>query len=67
MSRKRFKSLLRFVHFSNNEENDSNNRLSKIIHIIDILKSNFKKYYNPDEILCIDESLVPFRGRIIFR
>ncbi|KAL6421600.1 hypothetical protein ACFW04_014221 [Cataglyphis niger] len=43
-----------------------NNRLSKIIHIIDHLNNNFKKY-NSDEMLCVDESLVPFRGRIVFR
>ncbi|KAL6427155.1 hypothetical protein ACFW04_008657 [Cataglyphis niger] len=49
------------------DENDPNNRLSKITHIIDILNRSFKEYYNPDEILCVDESLVPFRGRIIFR
>jgi len=67
MSRNRFELLLRFIHFSNNEENDPNDRLSKIIYIVDILNRNFKKYYNPDEILCVDESLVPFRGRIIFR
>lgn len=67
MSRNRFKLLLRFIHFSNNEENDPSNRLSKIIHIIDILNRSFKEYYNPDEMLCVDESLMPFRGRIIFR
>lgn len=66
-SRNRFELLLRFVHFSNNEESDPNNRLSNIIHIIDILNSNFKKYYNPDEMLCVDKSLVPFRGRIMFQ
>ena len=41
MSRNRFELLLRFVHFSNNEEND---RLCKIIHIINHLNSNFRKY-----------------------
>lgn len=54
-------------HLSNNKENDSNNRLCKIIQIIDILNSNFKKYYNSDEVLCVDESLVSFRERIKFR
>lgn len=67
MPRNRFELLLRFVHFSNNEENDPKNRLSKVAPIINHLNSNFKKYYKPDEILCVDESLVPFRGRIVFR
>lgn len=65
--RNRFELLLRFIHFSNNEQNDPSNRLSKIIHIIDILNKSFKEYYNPNEILCVDESLVPFQGCIIFR
>lgn len=67
MSRNRFELLLRFLHFNNNEENNSNNRLPKIIYIMNHLNNNFKKYYNPHEILCVNESLVPFRGRIVFR
>lgn len=67
MPRNRFELLLRFIHFSNNEENDPKNRLSKVATIINHLNSNFKKYYKPDKIVCVDESLVPFRGRIVFR
>lgn len=67
MSRNRFEILLRFIHFNNNEDCNSSDRLYKIVPIINYLNINFKKYYNPDEILCVDESLVPFRGRIIFR
>lgn len=64
MPRNPFELLLRFLHFSNNEENDPKN---KVATIINLLNSNFKKYYKPDEIVCVDESLVPFRGRIVFR
>ncbi|XP_047370497.1 piggyBac transposable element-derived protein 4-like [Vespa velutina] len=42
-------------------------RLFKIQPVIDTLETNYQKYYNPSEDICIDESLVPFRGRIIFR
>lgn len=58
MSRYLFELLLRFVHFSNNKENNPNNQLCKIIQIMDTLKSNFKNFYNPEEMLCIDESLM---------
>lgn len=64
MSRNRFEILLRMLHFSNDEEADENDRLSKIRTLIDMLNENFKKYYDPDEIVCVDESLVPFHGRI---
>lgn len=31
------------------------------------MKINFQKYYDPFETVSIDESLIPFGGRIIFR
>lgn len=35
--------------------------------ISDIFVSNCKKSFNPDEDLCVDEQLVPFRGKAPFR
>jgi hypothetical protein len=67
MSRNRFELLLRFLHFSDNEKNDKSNRLLKIESIVRLLNINFNKYYSPDEVVYVDESLIPFRGRIIFR
>ena len=32
-----------------------------------MLRNNFKSVYSPGEKLVVDESLVPFRGRILFR
>nr|XP_033335543.1 piggyBac transposable element-derived protein 4-like [Megalopta genalis] len=67
MSRNRFELLLRMLHFADNKNDNGSNRLYKIQPIIDILETNYKKYYNPTEDICIDESLIPFRGRIVFR
>ncbi|XP_053989515.1 piggyBac transposable element-derived protein 4-like [Hylaeus volcanicus] len=67
MSRDRFELLMRMLHFADNEAVDASNRLSKIQFIIDKLNKNFEKYHDPPEVLCINESLIPFRGRIIFR
>ena len=55
------------LYFANNTVADASDRLSKVQIIIDELNTNFRKYYDPPEVLCIDESLIPFRGRIIFR
>lgn len=66
MSRNRFELLLRMVHFSNNEESNGD-RLYKIKPIVDMLVYNFQSVYEPSETICIDESLVPFRGRLIMR
>lgn len=67
MSRNRFEVLLRMLHFSNNEEVPKNDRLGKIRRLVEILNQTFSIHYTPDECLCVDESMIPFRGRIIFR
>lgn len=67
ISKNRFELLLRMIHYSNNEEADENDRLYKVRSIIDTLNNIFKKHYEPDKVLCVDETLVPFCGRIIFK
>lgn len=67
LPRNRFKLLLRMLHFCDNENENLNDRWYKIRVIIDMLNENFQKYYDPGEIVCVDESLIPFRGRIVFK
>lgn len=67
MSRNRFEILLKMWHFSNNEDCPPGDRLFKIQSLVDILNRNVKQCMIPSEMLCIDESMVPFRGRISFR
>lgn len=68
MSRNRFEILLRMLHFANNDlHHDKNDRLFKIRPILEMLNEKFKFHYTPNEQLCVDESLIPFRGRVIFR
>ena len=55
------------MHFSVNRKIDVSKRLCKIQQLIDNMEINFQKYYDPFETVCIDESLMPFGGRIIFR
>ena len=67
MSRKRFETLLVCLHFANNDEINITNRLYKILPIIEGFNKSFDRMYKPGKELCIDESLVPFRGRIVFK
>lgn len=67
MSRNRFEILLMMWHFSNNEECQSGDRLHKIQPLLDMLLQRFKAAFVPGETICIDESLIPFRGRLIMR
>lgn len=68
MSRNRFELILRMLHFANNEINhNKDDRLFKVRHLLDMLNANFKYHYTPNQEICVDESLIPFRGRVIFR
>ena len=66
-TRNRYQDILRFLHFANNEDVDSNNRLKKIKPIINDLKQKFSNCVNPAQNLCIDESLMLWKGRLGFK
>lgn len=66
MGRNRFQLLLRFWHFADNSL-PSENRLRKINPVLSHLNEVMRKNYIPDKSLCIDESLVAWRGRLFFR
>lgn len=67
MSRNRFELLLQMLHFSQRDEDNRMDRLHRVRNLLNIMNNNFKKNYTPGEDLCVDESVVPFRGRLIFR
>jgi hypothetical protein len=60
MPRERFELLLKFWHFSNNNNKNSNqDRLFKLKPLLDLLKERFSSVYMPDSIISIDESMIP--------
>jgi hypothetical protein len=67
MSRNRFELLHRMLHFSDNETQIPGDRLYKIRQVLQELKISFKQYLYPYQNLCIDESLLLFKGRLLFR
>lgn len=64
-SRNRFKLILRMIHFSYNQECPKRDRLYKIQFLVDMLVHNFQTLYTPYELICVDETMVPFRGRLV--
>ncbi|KAJ8946600.1 hypothetical protein NQ314_008855 [Rhamnusium bicolor] len=67
MSRNRFQ-LLKIWHFSDNENiTDDSDRLYKINPLINKFRENCQKAIIPKEYVCIDETLVPFKGRLKFK
>lgn len=67
MPRSRFESILTFIHVADNEEAQQNDRLHKVQGLINLLVQEFQSLIVPDKAVCIDETMVPFRGRIKFR
>ena len=63
MSQNRFYLLL-IWHF---EINGTNKRLNKLAFLMNHLNNTMKHIYCPTENLSLDESMVLWRGRLIFR
>lgn len=67
MSRNRFELLLNLWHFSDNEACPEGDRGYKVVPLMNKLIEKFQKAYTPGAEFCIDESLVPFRGRLVMK
>jgi hypothetical protein len=68
MSRDRFELLLKFFHFSNNQEAHADqDRLFKLRPLLDLLRTRFKSIYVPGSVISIDETMVPWKGRLLFK
>ncbi|XP_046404053.1 piggyBac transposable element-derived protein 4-like [Ischnura elegans] len=70
MSRDRFLMIMQALHFAENPgvgEPDPSDRLYKIRPLIDIFHNVMKSVVYPEKNLSIDESMVLWTGRLIFR
>lgn len=67
MPRDRFLAILRRLHFNNNEEQPDGDRLFKIEPVMNILKEKFQQFFTPYQNVCIDESLMLWKGRLAFK
>ena len=71
IARDRFLHILHFLHFADNsqrpDEGEEYDRLWKLRTVFDKLNEVYAKFYNPSEHLAMDEVIVKFKGRVIFR
>ena len=70
MARARYYHILRFLHFTDNNRNGvdrTEDRLWKIRDLFEIIRTNFLKFYIPSEHLAVDEIIVKFKGRMVFK
>ena len=65
MSIDKFELLLKFLHFSNSDEQDaSQDRLAKLNPLLHLLKAKFKSFYIPSSVVTVDETIVLWRGQL---
>ena len=72
MSRDRFFQLYRYLHVSDNSKhiprgNNGHDPLFKVRPLLDLLQTRFRNLYNLKKEVSIDESMIPYKGRIYFR
>ena len=71
MTRDRFLHILRFLHFADSsqkpDQGEQYDPLWKLRTVFDKLNKAYAKFCNPSEHLAVDEVIVKFKGRVIFR
>nr|XP_039265449.1 piggyBac transposable element-derived protein 4-like [Styela clava] len=72
MTRQRFRDILRYLHFCDEAmapgaEDPNKDKLYKVRELLTILLPLFQTCYTPGREISIDETLIPFKGRINFR
>ncbi|XP_066961476.1 piggyBac transposable element-derived protein 4-like [Macrobrachium rosenbergii] len=67
MTHDRFLLLTRFMHFADNGNPNSTDRIWKIRPFLSLVVGNFKRVFHPFQKIVIDESLILSKGRLIFK
>ena len=71
MSSRRFELILRFLHLNDTSSAPTRgepgyDKLYKVRPFLDILLTNFRNKYVPNQQISIDESMISFKGRLSF-
>jgi len=67
MTRNEFTLLHKFFHIVNNQNANQDDRLYKIRPLFNLMVSKFQRYYVLSKDITIDERIVKYTGRLIFR
>lgn len=67
MSRDRFMIIYRCLHFSFRDDENKNNRLHKVQPLLDFFNSKMRQVYYLSKELSIDEGMMIWQGRLVFR
>ena len=71
MSSRRFELLLKFLHLNDSEVQPvrgepGHDKLYKVRPFLDLVVENFKSAYQPQQHISIDESVISYKGRLIY-
>nr|XP_039253699.1 piggyBac transposable element-derived protein 4-like [Styela clava] len=72
MPRKRFCDIYKYLHFcdealARRSDDQKKDKLFKIRGLLSLILPSFESCYTPSRDIAIDETLIPFKGRISFR
>lgn len=72
MTANRFKKIIENLHCNDNEtqapkSDPSHDKLHKVKPLLDLLNQNVRKVYTPSGVVCVDESMIPFKGRNVLK
>ena len=72
MSRDKFMNILTFFHLCNNDNyiprgQEGYNPVNKLGTIYSVVTGNFSDVWKPGKNICIDEGMIPFRGKVHFK
>lgn len=63
MSRQKFRSIKKFIHFANNNNLDHTDKFTKIRRLLNLLNENFMQFGIFSHYLSIDEMMIPYTGK----
>ena len=72
MTRTRFETILEFIHYNDRttlkaQGHNEHNRLGKVRPVYDLITSAFTSVYTPGKHISIDEAMIRWFGRVIFK
>jgi len=67
LSRDRFLSILKFLRFAEPDSLVTGDRLKRIRPFLTKMQTIFKENYQPNRQICVDESLILYKGRLKFK
>ncbi|GFR15296.1 DDE_Tnp_1_7 domain-containing protein [Trichonephila clavata] len=69
MSIRRFQEISKFLDFADNKGSPEGceNRLYKVMPVLESITKKFKELYIPNKEISIDEGMMAWKGRLIFK